>query len=262
MKKLVPFVACIALGAVAGWFLKPEPEAASKPRPVTHAKTQEKVRPQASGLEGANAALRKRIAELEAALSAAGAESKAVDIPVSENAPVEPPRRQGGPQGFAAFRAELERMKREEPEKYAARTNQMAQWRQSHLSRTANQLDWLASVDTSHMSSKQKAAHEKYQELVVRREELMEKLVPDSGATDAERDQTMREMHEIGRQLWELAEMERDTLLHETTKLLGFSGEDAKEIVDTVKTIYRNTGMGWSPRGRGGRHGGRPGGGR
>ena len=257
MKKLVPFVACIALGAAAGWFLKPSPET-PKPRPATPAKAQGKARSQPSGLEGANAALRKRIEELESALASAG--SKAVAVPVATNAVAEP-QRQGGPQGFAAFRAELERLKREEPEKYAARTNQMAQWRQRHLDRTASQLDWLAALDTSRMNAKQKAAHERYQELVVRREELMEKLHPGSNATDEEREQAGREMHGIGRELWGLAETERDTLLRETARELGFSGNDANEIVDTVKAIYRNTGMGFGPpHGRGGGRGGRPGG--
>lgn len=259
MKKVVPLVMCAVLGAFAGWFLKPAPESAAKDAtPVKERRA--KAKPASDpGLQGANAALRKRVAELEAALAAAERKSEeAVPVPVATNAPAEPPRR-FAPPGFASFREELERMKREEPEKYAARTNQMAQWRQGHLNRTARQLDWLASVDTSRMSAKQREAHEKYQDLVVRREELMEKMSPESGATDAEREQAMREMHGIGRQLWELAETERDTLLRETASSLGFSGNDAKEIVDTVKAIYRNTGMGFGGP-RGGRPGGPPGG--
>lgn len=259
MKKAVPLVLCAALGAFAGWFLKPEPEGAAKDETPAR-EHRAKTKPAAdSGLQSANAALRRRVSELEAALAAAGRTSEhAGPVPAEKNATAVSPRRSNGPfGGIAAFREELERMKREEPEKYAARTNQMAQWRQNHLNRTVKQLDWLASIDTSRMSARQREAHEKYQNLVVRREELMEKMAPESRATDVEREQTMREMHEIGRQLWELAETERDTLLRETTKSLGFSGEDAKEIVDTVKAIYRNTGMGGfgGPRGGGGRRG-------
>ena len=144
---------------------------------------------------------------------------------------------------MAGFREEMERLKRDDPAEYASRTNRMAQWRQGHLRRTASQLDWLASIDSSGMTAKQRDVHERYQELVVQREELMEKLSPNSDATDEEREQALQELRKVGGQLWSLANSERDTLLSETVKAVGISGNDAKEVVETIKSIYQNTSM-------------------
>ena len=159
------------------------------------------------------------------------------------------------PRGPGDFMADLERMKKDEPERYATMTNRMAQFRNRMTQRTENKLDTLASIDTRGWSKSQIATHEKYQDLIAKRAELMEIIRHDSGATKEERDAAFGELHKIGRELYETSTKERNTLLDKTFQELGYSSSDAKEIRETIKTIYSTTEEWGGHRGRGGRHG-------
>ena len=97
----------------------------------------------------------------------------------------EPPR---GPDGW---RAELERLKEENPAEYAARTNRMAHFRARMLQNAENKLETLAAIDTTGWSKRQLATHERYQDLIARREELIEIMRPDSDATEEQRREAM-----------------------------------------------------------------------
>ena len=153
------------------------------------------------------------------------------------------------------FMADLERMKKDEPERYASMTNRMAQFRNRMTQRTENKLDTLASIDTRGWSKSQIATHEKYQDLIAKRAELMEIIRHDSGATKEERDAAFGELRKLGRDLHETSAKERNTLLDKTFQELGYSSSDAREIRETIKTIYSTTEEWGGPRGRGGRHG-------
>lgn len=157
--------------------------------------------------------------------------------------------------GPGDFMADLERMKTENPERYASMTNRMAQFRNRMTQRTENKLDTLASIDTRGWSKSQIATHEKYQDLIAKRAELMEIIRHDSGATKEERDAAFGELRKLGRELHETSVKERNTLLDKTFQELGYSSSDAKEIRETIKTIYSTTEEWGGHRGRGGRHG-------
>lgn len=159
------------------------------------------------------------------------------------------------PRGPGDFMADLERMKTENPERYATMTNRMAQFRNRMTQRTENKLDTLASIDTRGWSKSQIATHEKYQDLIAKRAELMEIIRHDSGATKEERDAAFGELRKLGRELHETSVKERNTLLDKTFQELGYSISDAREIRETIKTIYSTTEEWGGPRGRGGRHG-------
>ena len=161
------------------------------------------------------------------------------------------------PRGPEGWRAELERLKEENPAEYAARTNRMAQFRNRMLQRAESRLETLAAIDTTGWSKRQIATHEKYQDLIARREELMDILRPDSGATDEQRKEAMEMMHKIGGELHATGREERNILLNQTLKTLGYTGSAAAEIKDAIQTIYSTT-QDWG--GHGGRHGGRRGG--
>ena len=159
------------------------------------------------------------------------------------------------PRGPEGFMADLERMKEEEPERYASLTNRMAQFRKRMLQRTESKLETLASIDTTGWSKSQIATHEKYQDLIARREELMDIIRRDSGATSQERDAAFSELRQLGHELRETSARERNNLLDNTFRELGYSGSDAAEIRETVKTIFSTTEEwgGPGPRGPGGR---------
>ncbi|MBR6588159.1 MAG: hypothetical protein IKK82_12155 [Kiritimatiellae bacterium] len=162
------------------------------------------------------------------------------------------------PRGPGDFMADLERMKTENPERYASMTNRMAQFRNRMTRRTESKLDTLASIDTKGWSRSQIENHEKYQDLIAKRAEMMDIIRHDSGATKEERDAAFGELHKLGRELHETSVKERNTLLDKTFQELGYSGSDAKEIRETIKTIYSTTeewGGPRGPRGRGERHG-------
>lgn len=233
-------VAAFALGAsvplmVAGGKNEPEPSGAESVRRQRNRKVR------AKGDEAA-AALRARIKELEAQLqpSAATASVAKADQPKEEK-----PRDRGD---------WLERIRKESPERYQQMTNRMARFRSEQLDRTVSRLDMLASIDVSGWSEKDRRIHEEYQELLAKREELMEMASPQNADAE-ERRSAFAEMRGIFGRLHRLGEEERDILMRKTVRDFGFTGGDAKALVESVKAVYDVTSE-FNPgnrRGRGGR---------
>ena len=157
----------------------------------------------------------------------------------------EPPR---GPEGW---RAEMERLKEENPAEYAARTNRMAQFRARMLQNAENKLATLASIDTTGWTQQQLETHQRYQELIAKREELMETMRFDSDATEEQRHAAMEQMRKLGHEIFKASQDERNLLLNKAIREMGFKGNAATEVRETIKTIYSTT-QEW-----GGPHGGR-----
>ena len=112
------------------------------------------------------------------------------------------------PRGPGGFMADLERMKTEDPSAYATMTNRMAQFRNRMMKRTESKLETLAAIDTTGWSKSHIATHEKYQDLIARREELMNVLHHDSGATSQEREAAFSELRELGHEIRQTSEKE------------------------------------------------------
>ena len=161
------------------------------------------------------------------------------------------------PRGPEGWRAEMERLKVADPAEYAARTNRMAQFRNRMLQRATSRLETLAAIDTTGWSKRQIATHEKYQDLIARREELIEILRPDSGASETQRQEAMAEMRKIGGELHRTGQEERNILLNQTLKTLGYDNSAAAEIKQAIQTIYSTTQEWGGP--PGGHHGRGPG---
>ena len=240
MNKNTLLTAGIALlaGIAVGWIVKPEGTSRTK------AETKE-----------SGSRKRQKIADSETRVKTVTAVvTNTVHSTVTNTVEVERER----PRGPGGFMADLERMKDEDPERYASMTNRMAQFRNRMMQRTASKLETLASIDTTGWSKSQIATHEKYQDLIARREELMEIIRHDSGATQQEREAAFSELRQLGHELRDTSAKERNTLLDKTFRELGYSGQDAAEIRETVKTIYSTTEEWGGPPGRhgpGGRHG-------
>ena len=77
------------------------------------------------------------------------------------------------------------------------------------------------------------------------------------GATEEQRREAMEEMRKLGGKLHRTGKEERNILLNQTLKTLGYTGSAAAEIKDAIQTIYSTT-QDWG--GHGGRHGGGRGG--
>lgn len=217
--------------------------------------------------------LRARVRELEklldarearlAELAGASAREPAPRPPTEEQAaeaPGEPRRPREG------FRERMERMKTEEPERYAEMQKRQEEFRARMRAASEARDTYLSSVDTSRMTAEQKSSHERLLAALKARDAFMERMRPDAEnpLTDEERQEFFASMREIG----PLMAQERRYLLEETGRAYG---EEGAEFADYIQEIFDNTsdrppmGRGRGPRfggGRGGSGGDGPGGGR
>ncbi len=143
------------------------------------------------------------------------------------------------PRRRESFRERMERMKQEEPERYAEMQKRHEEF-QARM-RAANEArdNYLSSVDTSRMTAEQKAAHERLLAALKTRDDYMERMRPDAEnpLTDEERQAAHEAMREIG----PLMEQERQYLLEETGRAYG---EDGSEFAEYIQDIYENTSFG------------------
>lgn len=252
VKKLFAALLLLVTGAVAGFFLSLR-QVASVPKEATPKERRASTPIADAGSQASLTALRSRISDLEAQLAAAnarvspsnGQEVVAVQAPKSR------------PEGMReGFRERMERLKKDDPAEYANMTNRMTQWRRHRAEQHQAKLDFLSSVDTSHMSAAAKKSHQDLQEALARRDEL-ERQMQDENLTDDERHALMQEMHESWREMQRLNGEVRKNLIEETARNLGFAGEDVKEISLTMQEIIEATDS-FGGRGRFGRRGAPP----
>lgn len=204
------------------------------------------------------AALRARIAELEAQLK--GDKAAGEELVSNAVSRIEGRRRNREEDPGAR----MERLKTEDPERYAQMTNRFAQWRQAHRERQQSKLDFLGAIDTTHMSASAKATHEKLQDLIIRRDEIENELQAIAPGDDESRREVFGRLMEVNREIAELNGEERKNLLNETAKILGLGDAEADALSETVQDVLEATdnGFGGGPGGPGGQRGGRGGRGR
>ena len=146
-------------------------------------------------------ALRHRIAELERLLAEKSAKSEiSISNAVAEavkNRPPEPPR--------GNFRERMEELKKNDPARYAQMTNRFAQWRMRRAERARSTMEFLSSIDTSHMSAGAKKTHAALQALIAKREEIEAGLQRED-LSDDERGQLMEELRNTHHELRRLNE--------------------------------------------------------
>ena len=237
--------AALLAGVAIGYFVKDEPIPAEESKVEAKAK-----KPVADkGDEATVKALRHRITELERLLAEKEDKSEiAISNAVAEAVKIRPPE---PPRGN--WRERMEEMKKNDPERYTQTTNRFAQWRRDRAAQARDKIDFLSSIDTSHMSAGAKKTHNALQDLIARREELEQQLHQED-LSDEERGRLMRELGDSHRELMRLNGEERKNLFDETAKGLGFTGADAKEFTATIQEVIEATDSGWGGR----RHGGGP----
>ena len=234
--------AALIAGVAAGYFMRGE-SAAEKPASAAEApaKAGRRGRIDDVGAKASIAALRARIAELEKQLSTVAAGSSGTGLPVAAEAPERAEMRS------RSFREHMEQMKKNEPERYAQMTNRMATFARERLNRTQGKLDFLASIDTSGMGAQAAATHQRYQELLARRDELLEDL-RNENLTDKERRDLFQKMREVNGEMSKAGDDERRNLLGQMAKNLGLEAEDSAAFVETVEQVVDVTGHFGRPR--------------
>ena len=247
MKILAIAVLCLAGGAAFGWWLKGDGIKAPVSSEQEVRKSLEAV--QDRGKDASISALRARIAELERQLKAMPKDS----VATARADKVE----SQGDRFFGNMRDRMEQLKQNDPKRFAQITNRVATFVRHQAERLRNKMEYLSTIDTSHMSSGAKKTHDALQELLARRDELMERAQqPD--LTDEQRRQLMGEMFGMHGELQRLSADERVNLLDEMSKSLGFEGDDAKEISATIQNIIEATDEGFRFPHGGRRHHGEP----
>ena len=252
IRNFSPVVISLLAGAAIGFCFAPS---AGAPKAAPEKTSPKMVKAESRPDEAAEKemrVLRSRIKELEDMLAKQGIEVEKMKEESSRRERRDRPR---------DFRADMERLKKEEPERYAQITNNMAQFRRHRLERAQSKIDFLSSIDTSRMSPAMLKVHSDLQDMIEKREAVEEKMRGFMDMTEEERREAFQEIGEIDGRIRELNRAERDNLLVQTAEALGFQGDDAAEIIDTVKSIYEATDSGWGFGGPGGpgRRGGRGG---
>lgn len=249
MKTVLTAFIAFVIGATGGYFIADT----SCPRPEPESGTMRLPRRKTIDVkdDAAEKALRARIRNLEERL--AGSAGK------TGRSPDEGEAARGRAHEPFDFRERMEKMKEENPQRYQEITNRIARFRMQRAKQAASKMEFLSSIDVSGMSAGARRTHEELQMAIARREELEAKM-HEADLSDEERMGLFMQMRETDGDLRRLNAAERDNLLLETAKSLGFDGADAKEISSTVKEIIDATsswhhmpGGGRSRHGRGGR---------
>ena len=173
--------------------------------------------PQAAVSDDALAQAQKRISALEAKLAEA---KDGASISVGTNVDV------------------VAEMKKQLPEEaFVAATNALERMKVANAERRKGRREYLASLDVSGLSKKDRENHRRFMELFDRREKAMSKmkgLIPD--------EKTINELMQIEIQMRPLAKQERKALLGGVTRELGYTGDDGAVIADTLEGIFDCTG--------------------
>ena len=248
-------VVALFVGAALGYCLKP---AAQEPADDAKGERASRRTEIAEKDGAAEKALRNRVRELERELAALSADKTSEKIDENQESR---PRGDGRP-SREEMRANFEKFKQEHPEEWARMEKRRQDFMKRRQERAQSKMDFLSSIDTSTMSESARANHENLMTLISKRAELESKMGPGlMDLSDEDRDAIFKEMHDTEHAIREASRDERDALLQQTAEVLGFSGDAASEIVDTVKEIYEATSSEHGgPGGPGGP--GRPGGGR
>ena len=136
----------------------------------------------------------------------------------------------------------FERMKKEEPERYAELRKRMEDFRKHMQEVSADRQDFFASIDTSRMTDGQRASHKLLLEATAKIDSYRSRFAPDSPnpLTEEERRDYFETRHALG----DLLESDRRYIL----EALGADyGEDGEVFADYIEAVFEYT----SPRGFG-----------
>lgn len=183
--------------------------------------------------DGALGAAKKRIAELESELAKCRA---------PKPASAEKAEKDGQAKEFVINSGEdiRETLKKNlSPAEFAQATNAFERLKASRQKRTQGKMDFLASIDTSRWSEDEKRSHAEFAKLIARQQEISAKMkggIPDPSS--------IQELVNLQLKMKPLADAERKVLLRQFSNDIGYTGEDAAVITDTIGDIIGLTSSG------------------
>ncbi|MBP5319796.1 MAG: hypothetical protein J6334_02325, partial [Kiritimatiellae bacterium] len=229
-------VACFLLGAGSEW-VRHTVMAPPEPEPAEEKATAGRPGPQRPDRRNDRevAALRRQIATLEKALKDAGGEIPTPPQPVADEGQraEQRERRDNNRQGF---REQMERMRTEDPERFAEMQKRREEGRRMMEQREQNRMDMLATVDTRLLTPQQRENHEKLVATLTQLQEMRQQR--ENGEAVEDNEESRRAMFEMFRSLGDMYQQERDSLLSVTAQAAGYKGDQVNEFVDQIKNIY------------------------
>ncbi|MDA3927296.1 MAG: hypothetical protein PF904_21710 [Kiritimatiellae bacterium] len=194
------------------------------------------------------------IASLRAKIDGLAAELDALRVEKEKLAvmPIEKNDNRGRDRKRESWNDRMERMKKEEPDKYAEMQERREEFKARIEERKLNKEEFLTSIKTDSMSDEQIENHERLMALTDRVNEIMENMM--SGETE-NRHELRKEMFESFGELSELNNNERNYLLKQTATAVGYEGEEAEVFTQYVEEIIQNTTMSMPGPPGGGRRG-------
>ena len=149
--------------------------------------------------------------------------------------------------------ARLERMKEEEPERYEEMQKHREEFRDRMERTTAERAAFLLEVDTANMSEEQVASHEELVGLIEATWALQRQLRDDSAEVNHHdvRHELMANVYRIS----QLYGQEREYLLEQTGRELGYEGEEVQTFASHIQGIMDMTSVNPFGGGRGGSRG-------
>ena len=231
------WIALVAAGAAGGFLAggamrKPAPPPPAEEKPAAEKKP---VVKDDSRLLEAN----KRIAQLEKDLAAARRDSTKLekDLAAAKLAAEAKPKEPSDAQTVVKLGKDgdiMGELKNKLPnDQFTQVTNAFSQLRSKLEQIRKGRQEYLASVDVSGMSARERDNHKRYMELLAKREAISAKMkggIPDMGA--------IQEMVQLGIEMEPAAKEERSTLVRQVARELGYTGDDVEVIHDTMKSIY------------------------
>ncbi|MFA7172568.1 MAG: hypothetical protein WC340_04000 [Kiritimatiellia bacterium] len=196
------------------------------------------------------ASLRAKVNELNLELAALRKSSVPQPAAVDES-----PVQRTESRGRDSWNERMERMKQEEPERYAEMQQRRESFQKRMEQRSTDRRSFLAEVDVANMSPEQQANHTRLLELTDKLDTAMQQMISGEGGNSRE---LRREMFESFGELGELYNNERQYLLEETAAAAGYTGNSAILFSEHIQDIIENTTiqppmMGGGRGGRGGR---------
>ena len=191
----------------------------------------------ASGLESELANARSMIVQLQT-------QPKVEEVKAAEpEKEPEQPRRRG-------FEDYMERLKKEDPERYAEMQKRREDFRTRMTHGTAERATFVLDIDTSRMSEEQLANHEKLVETLGSSLKAMEDM-PNLEGDAAREVRTL--LHDNMHTVSDLYKSERAFMLQETARELGYADDEVEDFSQYIQKIYDMTSMRGMFTGRGGR---------
>ena len=118
-------------------------------------------------------------------------------------------------------------------EAFVAATNAFERMKSANAERAKGRREYLASLDVSSFSAKERENHKKFMEMFDRREKAKAKMkggIPDQS--------TIQELMEAEIQMAPIAKAERVALARELARELGCSGDDVDTVQEAIGNIF------------------------